>query len=109
MGASKNQIFTAEQNQLASVAKALGHPARIAILQYLISVDACVCGDIVDKIGLAQSTISQHLKELKKVELIQGNIEGTSVCYCLNKTTWKNYQYFFEQFFKFRFNENGCC
>lgn len=88
MGTSKTEIFTEKQNRLASYAKALSHPARVAILQHLMSTNSCICGDIVDEIGLAQSTVSQHLKELKKAGIIQGNIEGTSVCYCINLNTW---------------------
>jgi ArsR family transcriptional regulator, arsenate/arsenite/antimonite-responsive transcriptional repressor len=84
MGLSKSDQFTAEQNHLATMAKALAHPARIAILQYLMKKGTCVCGDIVDELPLSQSTISQHLKELKKAGIIQGNIEGTFTCYCLD-------------------------
>jgi len=80
--------FSKEQNQIALFAKALGHPARVKILQYLFETKSCVCGDIVDEIGLAQSTISQHLKELKSIGLIQGTVEGTSVCYCINNENW---------------------
>ena len=87
MGLSKTQDFTKSQNELASLAKALGHPARIAILQFLSSQQTCVCGDIVNELPLSQSTVSQHLKELKKVGLIIGEIEGPSVCYCLDKKT----------------------
>ena len=88
MGLTKTEIFTDQQNQIATVAKAFGHPARVAILQYLFKTDACICGDLVDEIGLAQPTISQHLKELKNLGLIKGNIEGTSVCYCINYENW---------------------
>jgi ArsR family transcriptional regulator len=85
MGITKSQQFSTGQNQLALVCKVLGHPARIAILEYLFRVDACICGDIVEEIGLAQSTISQHLKELKRADLIKGETEGAKVCYCLNR------------------------
>jgi ArsR family transcriptional regulator len=87
MGLSKTEEFTKTQNELASLAKALGHPARIAILQFLASQKSCVCGDIVDKLPLSQSTVSQHLKELKKVGLIKGEIDGPTVCYCLDEKT----------------------
>ena len=87
MGLSKTEDFTKSQNELAAIAKALGHPARIAILQFLASQKSCVCGDIVDELPLSQSTVSQHLKELKKVGLIKGEIEGPSVCYCLDEKT----------------------
>jgi predicted transcriptional regulator len=89
MGVTKTEIFTEEQNRLAVLFKALAHPARIAILQQIINAKACICGDLVEELGLAQATISQHLKELKSVGLIQGTIEGVSVCYCINPGTWK--------------------
>lgn len=88
MGLTKAEEFTRTQNELAGLAKALGHPARIAIIQYLIKAKSCVCGDIVMELPLSQSTVSQHLKELKKVGLIKGNIEGPSVCYCIDEKTW---------------------
>ena len=88
MGLTKSEIFSEEQNKIAALAKVLGHPARISILQHLFESNACICGDLVDKIGLAQPTISQHLKELKSVGLIKGNVEGTSVCYCIDKENW---------------------
>lgn len=84
MGLSKSHQFTTEQNELAEMAKALAHPARIAILQYLSKQESCVCGSIVDEIGLAQATVSQHLKALKDAGLIQGTISGVSTCYCIN-------------------------
>ena len=84
MGKTKTEQFTAEQNQLAAMAKAMAHPARIAIMQHLMKKGSCVCGDIVDELPLSQSTVSQHLKEMKKAGLIQGNIEGTFTCYCLD-------------------------
>lgn len=89
MGLTKSEFFTAEQNQLANLLKALAHPARIAILQQIISANACICGDLVEELGLAQATISQHLKELKNAGIIQGTIEGVTVCYCIDPKTWK--------------------
>ncbi|MET3113981.1 putative transcriptional regulator [Pedobacter sp. CG_S7] len=89
MGLTKSEIFTAEQNQLSQLLKAMAHPARIAILQRILISDTCICGDLVTELGLAQATISQHLKELKSVGIIQGTIEGVSVCYCINPKTWK--------------------
>lgn len=89
MGLIKSEIFTEEQNSLATIAKVLGHPARIAILQHLFKIKGCVCGDLVTEIGLAQATVSQHLKELKNIGLIQGEISGTSVCYCVNAQKWQ--------------------
>jgi len=88
MGATKTEYFTDEQNRLAIMLKALAHPARIAILQHIINANACICGSLVDELGLAQATVSQHLKELKNAGLIQGSIEGTSVCYCIEPMAW---------------------
>lgn len=88
MGTTKTEIFTGEQNALAVMLKAIAHPARIAILQYIIAANACICGDLVDELGLAQATISQHLKELKNAGLIQGTIDGVSVCYCIEPNAW---------------------
>ena len=92
MGLTRSEIFTDKQNRLAAMMKALAHPARIAIVQYLIKTNACINSDLVDELGLAQPTISQHLKELKNAGLIQGTIEGTSVCYCIDPKTWALYQ-----------------
>jgi DNA-binding transcriptional ArsR family regulator len=89
MGLVKSDLFTKEQNTLATTFKVLAHPARIAILQHLSSCKSCITGDIVEEIGLAQPTISQHLKELKNIGLIQGTIEGTAVCYCINPEKWE--------------------
>ena len=85
MGITKSDIFSSKQNKLASVLKALAHPARIAIVQQLIKAETCVCGNLVEELGLAQSTISQHLKELKTAGWIKGNIEGNAICYCINE------------------------
>lgn len=110
MGLTKTEIFTEQQNKIASIAKVLGHPARIAIIQQLIKLNSCICGDLVEEIGLAQATISQHLKELKKVELIQGNIEGTSVCYCINTKKWTEINTIFSDFFNQKFySKDECC
>ena len=84
MAFAKTEEFTAKQNKAASMLKALGHPARVAIVEYLIKCDSCVCGDIVDRLPLAQATVSQHLKALKQAGIIQGTVEGTSVCYCID-------------------------
>ncbi len=89
MGLSKTEEFTKTQNDIASFAKALAHPARIAILKHLIKTKNCVCGDIVDELPLSQSTVSQHLKELKDAGLIKGNINGASVCYCIDEVNWE--------------------
>jgi DNA-binding transcriptional ArsR family regulator len=85
MGATKTEHFEDNQNEIASLTKALGHPARIAIIEYLLSVETCICSDIVNELPLAQPTISQHLKELKNAKLIKGTIEGNAICYCVNE------------------------
>lgn len=99
MGATKTDLFTKKQNELANMAKAIAHPARIAILQQLIKTNACICGSLVEELGLAQPTISQHLKELKLAGIIRGTIEGTSVCYCIDPKTWNKYRQIFNNFF----------
>ena len=105
MGTTKTEKFTQEQNEIASIAKAIGHPARIAILQHLVKVNSCICGDIVDEIGLSQSTISQHLKELKKIGVIKGDVDGVKVCYCIDQVKMdKVYEIFSRMFTKF-----SCC
>jgi predicted transcriptional regulator len=87
MGASKSDFFSEKQNELANLFKSISHPARVAIIEYLLSVDTCICGDIVNELPLAQPTISQHLKELKNANIIKGTIEGTAICYCINPDT----------------------
>ena len=109
MGATKTDLFTKQQNDIANMAKAIAHPARVAILQYLVKKNACVCGDLVDELGLAQPTTSQHLKELKNAGIIQGTIEGSSVCYCINPKVWKQYKDLFSTFFKEVALETNCC
>ena len=109
MGVTKTGLFTKKQNDLANMAKALSHPARIAILQELVKLNACVCGDLVNEIGLAQPTISQHLKELKIAGLIQGTIGGTSVCYCINPKVWNEYRQILSAFFaEVNLNQTEC-
>jgi DNA-binding transcriptional ArsR family regulator len=87
----------------------LAHPARIAIIQILIKTDECVCGGLVDELGLAQPTISQHLKELKNAGLIKGTIEGTSVCYCIDEKIWKQYKKEFAALFVSYEPSDNCC
>lgn len=94
MGASKTASFSDKQNKMAIMFKALSHPARIAIIEYLLKVDSCICGDIVNELPLAQPTISQHLKELKNANIIQGTIDGTAICYCLNPNTIQLLEFF---------------
>ena len=109
MGLTKTEIFTKKQNKLASLMKALAHPARIAIIQLLVKSNACICGDLVEELGLAQSTISQHLKELKSVGLIKGTIDGTSVCYCIDDKVWTQCKKEFEIFFVAYNVKDNCC
>lgn len=98
MGITKSNLFSPSQIELASIAKALGHPARIAILDYLLTQKTCICNDIVQKIALAQPTISQHLKELKQAGIIQGSIEGNSICYCINPASIETIKNYIHQF-----------
>jgi len=109
MGLTKSEIFTDDQNKLASLFKVLGHPARVAILQYIIDQKACICNDLVEELGLAQATISQHLKELKNTGIIQGTIEGKSVCYCIDEKIWKQIQAAFNAFFNQEVKVISCC
>ena len=109
MGLTKTEIFSYKQNRLALMMKALAHPARIAIIQQLIKTNACICGDLVNELGLAQATISQHLKELKSAGLIKGTIEGTSVCYCIDEKAWKQCRNEFEAFFVSYEGKESCC
>ena len=110
MGATKTDYFTESQNELAVLAKALGHPARIAIMEYLLKVDACICGDIVNELPLSQPTVSQHLKELKNAGLIKGSIEGNSICYCINEPGLEKLKGFFEHISDhLAKKKNECC
>jgi DNA-binding transcriptional ArsR family regulator len=110
MGLTKSDIYTSQQNHVAIILKALAHPARIAILEHLIKVNSCICGDILDVVSLSQPTISQHLKELKNAGIIQGKIEGTSVCYCLNTDTLEFIKNYFTNTYLLSLNQkNNCC
>jgi ArsR family transcriptional regulator len=110
MGATKTDHFTDKQNAIATLAKALGHPARIAIIEYLLKVDACICGDIVNELPLAQPTVSQHLKELKNAGLIKGEIEGNTICYCIDeKTIEKLHHYFVIVSSNLENKKSNCC
>lgn len=95
MGATKTEHFTDKQNAIATLAKALGHPARVSILEYLTKVDTCICGDIVNELPLSQPTVSQHLKELKNAGLIKGSIEGNAICYCIDEKGLTKLQSYF--------------
>lgn len=108
MGLTKTEEFTKTQNELAVLTKALGHPARIAILQFLIKTKSCVCGDIVDELPLSQSTVSQHLKELKNACLIKGDIDGPSVCYCIDEKAWNKAKKMIGDLFE-TYKGGDCC
>ncbi|WP_136466874.1 ArsR/SmtB family transcription factor [Flagellimonas onchidii] len=107
MGVTKTHMFTERQNDLAQVAKVLAHPARIAILEYISKQEGCICNDLVDEIGLAQPTISQHLNEIKKIGLLKGTFEGKNLCYCINEERWQELQQSFQMFFS-NINFNCC-
>ncbi len=110
MGVTKTDLFTTAQNELAQVAKALAHPARVAIIQHLLKTSACINGDLVQELGLAQATISQHLRELKQIGIIQGTIEGVSVSYCINPAKWGEIRDLFNLLFdQFVDPGNGNC
>ena len=105
----KKKDYSQEQIEMANLARALGHPARIAIMDYLASVDTCICGDIVDELPLAQSTVSQHLKELRNADLIQGTIEGNAICYCINTETLQKFKNYISRFSTIITEESSCC
>ena len=109
MGASKADLFTGRQNQLALMLKALGHPARIAIVDMLLKTESCICNDIVDKLPLAQPTISQHLKELKNAGIIKGNIERNSICYCVDEKAMEILTAYFAQVSEKIKKQKNCC
>lgn len=109
MGATKTTHFIARQNQMAILLKALGHPARIAIMEYLVKVNTCICGDIVNELPLAQPTISQHLRELKNAGLIKGNVEGNAICYCVDEKMITRVLAYFETISGKLSRKNNCC
>lgn len=110
MGAGKHDEFSVKHNRISKYAKALSHPARVAILHFLIKKNACMCGDIVEELPLSQSTVSQHLKELKEAGLIKGDIDGAKVCYCINEKEWKEAKTWLNELFDaYKGNGAGCC
>lgn len=110
MGITKSQLFTREQNDLAAIAKAFAHPAKIAILQHLLKANTCINSHLVNETGLAQPTVSRHLKDLKDAGLIQGTIEGTSMCYCINPVRWNEVKALFNELFdQLPQPETNCC
>lgn len=109
MGLTKSENFSTQQNRRAAIFKALAHPARIAILEVLIRRQTCICNDIVEELPLSQSTVSQHLKELKEVGIIKGDIEGTSICYCINEKVWEDIKTEMLSLFQSFSSGKGCC
>ena len=109
MGTTNTETFNDNQNQIALIAKAFAHPARVALLQQIFKANACICGDLVEEIGLAQPTISQHLKELKNLGLIKGTIEGTSVCYCIHVENWAKMKQTLSEFLNQDLTPQNCC
>ena len=111
MGLTRTALFSAKQNELAKTAKALAHPARIAIIEQLLMTNSCINGDLVEELGLAQATISQHLRELKEIGIIQGTIEGVRMSYCINPSKWKEIQENMNILFdRFQLkNDSDCC
>lgn len=109
MGLTKTEMFTDQQNEIALFAKVFGHPARVSILEHLFKTNSCVCGDLVNEIGLAQPTISQHLKELKHLGLIKGNVTGTSVCYCIHNENWAKMKTIMSDFLNQDITTNQTC
>jgi DNA-binding transcriptional ArsR family regulator len=110
MGLSKTAAFTQADVTVAKYAKALGHPARIAILRILLERQACICSDIVEELPLSQSTVSQHLKELKEAGLIKGDIEGKRICYCIDEGAWKQAQLLLQGLFaNYTTCRSNCC
>lgn len=112
MGSTKTSLFDLKQNYLAQICKALAHPARIAILEHLLQSETCINNDLVNELGLAQATVSQHLRELKNLGLINGTIEGSRICYCINKDKWSEVsstlQSLFNQRQSFHSTQNCC-
>ncbi len=110
MKISKKSSYTDSQQEMALLFKALGHPARMAIMEFLLKVNACICGDIVDELPLAQPTVSQHLKELKNAGLIKGNIEGNTICYCIDENRIEMLHQYFTIFSSNLIKkDNNCC
>lgn len=110
MGATNTDFYTNTQNQIAVMAKALGHPARIAIIEYILKVEGCICGDIVNELPLSQPTVSQHLKELKNAGLIKGSVEGNAICYCVDEAGFEKIKSFFDLTqANIEKRKNSCC
>ncbi len=109
MGKTKETNYTKKQVNLADYSRALAHPARIAILEYMVEYPGCICKDIISELDLSQATISQHLKVLKETNLIQGEIDGPTVCYCIRPNIWADMQKLFTRFFETTISKSDCC
>lgn len=109
MGVTKTEDFTLQQNELSQRLKALAHPARVAILEHLASINSCICGDLVDVLPLSQATVSQHLRELKQAGYIKGTVTGTSVCYCIDAEAWEETRGMINAFFDHFPKNQNCC
>ncbi len=109
MSTNKKEAFGQDEQDLAELAKALAHPARIAILKELAKRNTCICGEIVEVLPLAQSTVSQHLKELQQAGLIQGTVEGAKSCYCINRATFQKFEQMLKSFFVSTTANQECC
>lgn len=109
MGITKVELFSARQNELASIAKAFAHPARIAIIEYLLKANACINSDLVQELGLAQATISQHLRELKEIGVIKGSIDGISMNYCIDADKWQEIRVLFNDLLDQYQGDGACC
>jgi DNA-binding transcriptional ArsR family regulator len=108
MGLTKAELFTKRQNRIAALAKAFDHPARIAILEYLLANQTCITNDLVHQLPLSQSTISQHLKELKLIGIIKGEVEGPKQNYCIDDEVWEEARGVFTAFFA-KYLPKNCC
>ncbi len=109
MGITKTQLFNQQQNKLANFAKAFAHPARVAILEHIIKQQACICNDLVEELALSQSTVSQHLKELKTIGLIKGEIDGPRMCYCIDESVWEEAKIMLNDLFNSSLKKGNCC
>lgn len=109
MGVTKSELFKKKQNRIAMLAKAFDHPARVAIIEFLLNRQTCICNDLVNELPLSQSTITQHLRELKQIGMIKGEVEGPRVNYCINEKVWGEARDIFLNLFSRYVKTNDCC
>lgn len=109
MGITKTQLFNEQQNKMANFAKAFAHPARVAIIEFILKQPSCICNDLVEEMALSQSTISQHLKELKSIGIIKGEIDGPRMCYCIDEIVWNEAKSMFNDMFNLTSTKVNCC